>query len=180
MFENLPPEIQMEIFSFLSLKHLGSIQLLNKKISQQIIDSKQFWIALLHNYSRIVKPDHQKIKNNQNNKEEINHSEIIETLKELIREQCEKTTKIRYEIEHTKTMIISFKCAKEQKMNYVNYLNKQSSKADLKMEGIENEEMKEKVVSELLARCELFEEHKNDLEEQTQALQIELETNLVD
>ena len=53
LINDLPQEIRIEIFTFLSLKHLGTTLSINKSIKQQIEQSANFWQQLANNYSKL-------------------------------------------------------------------------------------------------------------------------------
>ena len=53
-FVDLPSELQIEIFSILSVKHLGNILSINKKIHEQLVQSETFWRTLIKNYSKVI------------------------------------------------------------------------------------------------------------------------------
>ena len=55
-FCSLPAEIQIEIFSFLSLKHLATILSLNKSIHHLADSNTSFWHVVLRNYSKLIHP----------------------------------------------------------------------------------------------------------------------------
>ena len=54
MQEQLPLEIYVEIFQYLSLKHLGKLMVINKTISQYLEQSLTFWNKIYEGYSRHV------------------------------------------------------------------------------------------------------------------------------
>ena len=51
---SLPTEILIEIFTFLSVKHLGSILSIDKSTHDQLINSEIFWRNLLEGYSKLI------------------------------------------------------------------------------------------------------------------------------
>ncbi|EFC43804.1 hypothetical protein NAEGRDRAFT_68229 [Naegleria gruberi] len=53
-FVDLPSELQIEIFSILSVKHLRNILSINKSIHEQLIQSETFWRTLIKNYSKVI------------------------------------------------------------------------------------------------------------------------------
>ena len=54
LIADLPQEIGIEIFTFLSLKHLGTTLSINKAIKKQIEQSANFWQQLSTNYSKLL------------------------------------------------------------------------------------------------------------------------------
>src|SRR3989338_1287943 len=61
LINDLPQEIRIEIFTFLSLKHLGTTLSINKSIKQQIEQSANFWQQLANNYSKLLDQTNQPI-----------------------------------------------------------------------------------------------------------------------
>ena len=51
---DLPQVVQLEIFTFLSVKHFGKILSLSKSIHQQVDESDYFWQQLCINYARVL------------------------------------------------------------------------------------------------------------------------------
>ena len=56
-WNNLPQPLQLEIFTFLSVKHLTKLHSLNKATSQQLDESEYYWKELAVNYARKIDPD---------------------------------------------------------------------------------------------------------------------------
>ncbi|EFC47006.1 hypothetical protein NAEGRDRAFT_65077 [Naegleria gruberi] len=53
-FSDLPREIMLEIFTFLSLPHLGTLLSLNRSIHDELENSSNFWRKLWNGYSKGV------------------------------------------------------------------------------------------------------------------------------
>ncbi|EFC35981.1 hypothetical protein NAEGRDRAFT_76351 [Naegleria gruberi] len=56
-FVDLPSELQIEIFSNLSVKHLKNILSINKSTHEQLVQSETFWRTLIKNYSKLLGSD---------------------------------------------------------------------------------------------------------------------------
>ncbi|EFC36707.1 predicted protein [Naegleria gruberi] len=78
-WHDLPQVVQLEIFTFLSIKHLGKVLSLSKTIQQQLDESEYFWQKLSVNYARV-----------------LDDPNIMEQTKALANDQTEKNLHEKY------------------------------------------------------------------------------------
>ncbi|EFC43596.1 Hypothetical protein NAEGRDRAFT_49593 [Naegleria gruberi] len=134
-FSELPSELQIEIFSNLSVIHLGKILSINKSTHDQLLQSEVFWKSLIKNYSKLSGDS------NQSCDELFDISEVKNQLIDMIRYKNMKTQFLRkkcIEFEYTLRELLEVQAELQSVLQFRPEKN-ESQKINREIESIQEE-----------------------------------------